>query len=60
MSDGGWLVAAAEMCIASGMGLQLDANFDDAFEERIASYLLEVHALGVEPVEALPGARRGM
>jgi phosphoribosylformylglycinamidine synthase len=51
-SDGGWLVAAAEMCIASGFGLDLDASLDDAFVERNASYLLEIHAQGVDAVEA--------
>jgi len=50
-SDGGWLVAAAEMCIASGFGLDLDASLDDGFDERSATYLLEVHAQGLEAVE---------
>ena len=44
-SDGGVAVAAAEMCIASGLGLIIGAEHfmtDDAFAERPGQYLLEV------------------
>ncbi len=44
-SDGGVAVAAAEMCIASGLGLIVGAEHfmtDDAFAERPGQYLLEV------------------
>jgi len=46
VSDGGWLVAAAEMSIASGLGLKLDA-IGEYFDERTGSYLVEVRAQGV-------------
>jgi phosphoribosylformylglycinamidine (FGAM) synthase-like enzyme/phosphoribosylformylglycinamidine (FGAM) synthase PurS component len=39
VSDGGVAVAAAEMCIASGFGIQLQA--DIGFEERPGQYLVE-------------------
>jgi phosphoribosylformylglycinamidine synthase subunit PurSL len=44
ISDGGLLVAAAEMCIASGIGLTIDGHDldDDLFGRRIASYLVEL------------------
>ena len=43
VSDGGVLVAAAEMCIASGIGLGVEVMSGDAlFEERSGRYLLEV------------------
>jgi phosphoribosylformylglycinamidine synthase len=42
VSDGGWLTAAAEMAIASNLGLTLDPDFlNDAFDEVIGAYLLE-------------------
>jgi len=44
-SDGGVLVAAAEMCIASGLGLIVGGTYalsDAAFVERPGQYLLEV------------------
>jgi phosphoribosylformylglycinamidine synthase len=55
VSDGGPLVAAAEMCIASGFGLSLDADAlgDDPFAETIGQYLVEVHAQGLRQVEEL-------
>lgn len=41
VSDGGWLVAAAEMCIGGGLGLTLDAAAPlAAFAEPLASYLV--------------------
>jgi phosphoribosylformylglycinamidine synthase len=47
ISDGGLLVAAAEMCIASGLGLELTELPIDPFEELIGAYLIEVEtALG--------------
>jgi phosphoribosylformylglycinamidine synthase len=39
-SDGGVGVAAAEMCIASGLGLRVEAEI--GFEERPGQYLVEV------------------
>jgi phosphoribosylformylglycinamidine synthase subunit PurSL len=44
VSDGGPLVAAAEMCIASGLGLSvpLAAGAANAFGESVGRYLLEI------------------
>jgi phosphoribosylformylglycinamidine synthase len=42
VSDGGVLVAAAEMCIASGLGLKLENHDVDWFAESNGRYLLEV------------------
>lgn len=46
VSDGGWLTAAAEMCIASGLGLAItdprDRDPGWAFEEVLGAYLLEL------------------
>ena len=73
VSDGGWLVAAAEMCIGGGLGLDLSAaNIADAFAEPATHYLLageveagggavEVVRLGTttdEPTLVLPGGER--
>ncbi|MFT3789017.1 MAG: phosphoribosylformylglycinamidine synthase subunit PurS [Tepidisphaeraceae bacterium] len=41
VSDGGWLTAVAEMCIASGLGAALSFAGDE-FVEPVASYILEV------------------
>ena len=41
VSEGGWLVAAAEMAIGSKFGLQLKSN-RDCFDDQIGCYLLEV------------------
>ena len=41
ISDGGALVAIAEMCIGSGLGAALDA-FDNPFGEHSAGYVLEI------------------
>jgi phosphoribosylformylglycinamidine synthase len=44
ISEGGLLVAAAEMCIASGYGLNLDPDLlagDDPFANRVGRYLIE-------------------
>ena len=52
VSEGGVLVAASEMCIASGFGLSLDSlDVEQAFDEGNAMYLLEVHAQGLDTVE---------
>jgi phosphoribosylformylglycinamidine synthase len=40
ISDGGAAVAAAEMCIASGLGMNV--QYDAGFEERPGQYLIEV------------------
>lgn len=45
ISDGGLAVAAAEMCIASGLGLNLDIDFVagiDPFAPRPGEYLIEI------------------
>jgi phosphoribosylformylglycinamidine synthase subunit PurSL len=47
ISDGGLAVAAAEMIIASGRGLNLDPEFlatSDPFAERPGRYIVEFHA----------------
>jgi phosphoribosylformylglycinamidine synthase len=41
VSDGGWLVAAAEMCIASGLGLLLEPDDRSFFDEPRGQYLVE-------------------
>ena len=41
VSDGGWLVAAAEMCIASGLGLLLEPDDRTFFDEPRGQYLIE-------------------
>ena len=41
VSEGGWLVAAAEMAIGSKFGLALESN-RDCFSDEIGCYLLEV------------------
>ncbi len=45
VSDGGWLVSAAEMCIGGGLGLELEAVAGNGrpgpFEEPVGAYLLE-------------------
>ena len=41
VSDGGWLVAAAEMCVASGLGLLLEPDDRAFFEEPRGQYLVE-------------------
>jgi phosphoribosylformylglycinamidine synthase len=54
VSDGGYLTAVAEMCIASGIGARLKAE-DDAdayFAESNGGYVVETHAMGVERLRA--------
>src|SRR5439155_26984143 len=54
LSDGGLFVAAAEMCIASGMGLIVGEEMfmsDEAFAERPGRYLIEL--AGAADAEAL-------
>jgi phosphoribosylformylglycinamidine synthase len=41
VSEGGWLVAAAEMCIASGLGLLLEPEDRAFFDEPRGQYLIE-------------------
>ena len=54
ISDGGLLIALAEMCIASGMGASLDATkVGHPFAEGNGSYVLELHAQGVDQVQRL-------
>ncbi|MCH8964493.1 MAG: phosphoribosylformylglycinamidine synthase subunit PurS [Planctomycetes bacterium] len=42
VSDGGWLVAAAEMAIGSRYGVELERADADYFTEQLGSYLMEV------------------
>ena len=49
VSDGGWLVAAAEMAIGSAYGVQLERSEPDFFVEQLGSYLIEVTP------QAIPG-----
>ena len=43
VSDGGWMVAAAEMCIGSGLGLNIDEDANGFFAEFNGGYLLELN-----------------
>ena len=52
ISDGGAAVAAAEMCIASGLGLKLET--DAGFEEAPGRYLVE--AANRQTIESLEEA----
>jgi phosphoribosylformylglycinamidine synthase len=53
ISDGGLLVAAAEMCIASGFGLELDATkIDDPFGETPGRYLIEIDPQGESEISS--------
>jgi phosphoribosylformylglycinamidine synthase len=46
VSDGGYLTAAAEMCIASGVGLSLERDERGLyFDESLGGYLLEMEML---------------
>ncbi|WP_428939046.1 phosphoribosylformylglycinamidine synthase subunit PurS [Fontivita pretiosa] len=57
VSDGGWLVAAAEMCIASGLGLRLNsAPADELFAEGNGRYLVEVNPTGIQALRELAAA----
>ncbi|MGH7215288.1 MAG: AIR synthase-related protein, partial [Tepidisphaeraceae bacterium] len=53
VSDGGYLVSMAEMCIASGLGSTLSSDGpSEFFAEGNGGYVMEVHAQGVDAVEA--------
>src|SRR5687768_2100613 len=41
VSEGGWLTAAAEMSIASGLGFDVDEDAHSYFDEFVGGYLLE-------------------
>jgi phosphoribosylformylglycinamidine synthase len=59
LSDGGLLVAVAEMCIGSGFGAQIQSMpVDELFAEGNARYVIEVHAQGIESVQQIM-ARHG-
>jgi phosphoribosylformylglycinamidine (FGAM) synthase-like enzyme len=49
VSDGGSLVAAAEMCIGSDLGVEVTAGDADHFDESAGQYLLEVREGQEEP-----------
>jgi phosphoribosylformylglycinamidine synthase len=54
VSDGGIAVAAAEMCIASGLGLNIrQGMLEESFEEVAGRYLVEV--AGVEDLRKIVG-----
>jgi phosphoribosylformylglycinamidine synthase len=57
VSEGGYAVAAAEMCIASGLGLIVGNEIferDEAFEHRNGSYLLEIDSdASLAPTDAV-------
>jgi phosphoribosylformylglycinamidine (FGAM) synthase-like enzyme len=54
ISDGGLLVAVAEMCIGSGLGASLDASkLSEPFAESNGRYVIEVHAMGVDQVQSI-------
>ncbi|MDP9174798.1 MAG: phosphoribosylformylglycinamidine synthase subunit PurS [Planctomycetota bacterium] len=57
VSEGGALVAAAEMCIASGLGLELEASAlgSGLFNEPVGEYLVEWN-LGDSPAKSALGA----
>jgi phosphoribosylformylglycinamidine synthase len=55
ISEGGALVAAAEMCIASGLGLNIQC--DEPFNESNARYLVEIHSHRISDVEKLMSLR---
>ena len=58
VSDGGWLAAAAEMCIGGNLGLLLEqADMTDAYDEPLATYLLAL-APGDEPRDPACAADR--
>ena len=52
-SDGGIAIAAAEMCIASGLGMTLEKPGWGWFAETTGTYLLEVAADQIDAVAAL-------
>jgi phosphoribosylformylglycinamidine synthase len=54
ISDGGLLVAVAEMCIGSGLGASLDASkLSELFVEGNGRYVIEVPAQGVEQLQSI-------
>jgi phosphoribosylformylglycinamidine synthase subunit PurSL len=56
VSDGGWLTAVAEMCLASGLGAEIKPSAD-GFAERNGAYVLEIHPSAQAAFEkALAGA----
>jgi phosphoribosylformylglycinamidine synthase len=55
VSDGGYVVAAVEMCIASGHGLNLDPEFlasHDPFADRSGSYIVQLRETAFEAVQS--------
>jgi phosphoribosylformylglycinamidine synthase len=58
ISDGGLLVAAAEMCIASGLGLEIRlTDIADGFTERVGRYLVEIPGDRLGDTSSLLGDR---
>ena len=54
VSDGGYLTAVAEMCIAAGLGADLLSGSADAFfSEPVGQYIIEVDAHDADAVVAL-------
>jgi phosphoribosylformylglycinamidine synthase len=52
VSDGGMIVAAAEMCIATGLGLDLRYPSELHFQEEPAQYLVECSPNGQTALES--------
>ncbi|MDB5331779.1 MAG: purL, partial [Phycisphaerales bacterium] len=51
VSEGGYLTAVAEMCIASGLGADVEpADADSLFAEVVGQYVIEVEALAQDDV----------
>jgi len=57
VSDGGWLVAAAEMAIGSRYGIELERAEPDFFTEQLGTYLIEVAPQAVHAVSRYSAVR---
>jgi phosphoribosylformylglycinamidine synthase len=57
VSDGGWLVAVAEMAIGSRLGVKLGTT-EHAFTECVASYVIEVDPRDVASVRSAAAAEK--
>jgi phosphoribosylformylglycinamidine synthase len=58
VSEGGYLTTVAEMCIASGFGVDLaSADRESLFAENVGEYIIEVEALAAGDIEQLMKSR---
>ncbi|MCH8914028.1 MAG: hypothetical protein IIA33_10735, partial [Planctomycetes bacterium] len=57
VSDGGWLVAAAEMAIGSKYGIELERAALGFFAEQLGSYLIEVAPQAVRALSCYSALR---